>query len=52
MSSFFASVSQPALDNFDNHWEEWSDDFKNTAGWRDLVSLSPDQSNQVLNQKI
>ena len=37
---------------FDNHWEEWCDDFKNAAGWRDLVSLSPDQSNQVLNQKI
>ena len=34
---------------FDNHWEEWCDDFKNTAGWRDLVSLNPDQSNQVLN---
>ena len=32
---------------FDNHWEEWCDDFKRSAGWTDLVSLHPEQSRQM-----
>ena len=35
---------------FDDHWQEWKDDFQSEAGWRDVLILSDVQINQVIKQ--
>lgn len=35
---------------FDDHWEEWKDDYQSEAGWRDVLILSDAQINQVIKQ--
>ena len=37
---------------FDDHWIEWTDDFRSRAGWTEVVTLSEAQTHQVIMKMV